>query len=100
MIEVLINRVLIKPDPVEKMSAGGIIMQLDERREKAETTTGIIMDIGPAAWLDPIMGGVPACEIGDHVVYSKYSGKFVTDPEDGEEYVVINDDGIQARLRA
>jgi len=98
MIEALINRVIIKPDPVETASKGGIILALDERQEKAATTTGTIIGIGPAAWLDPIMGGEPACEIGDHVVYAKYSGKFVTDPEDGEEYVVVNDDAIQARI--
>jgi len=98
MIEALGHRVIIKPDPVETMSQGGIVLALDERREKSETSTGIVIDYGPAAWLDPAMGGEPWVEKGDHVVYAKYAGKFITDPDDNVEYVVINDDAIQARI--
>jgi len=99
VIEVLLNKILIKPDDIEKVSEGGIIIaQTDSyiRSEKAATTTGIIIDIGPAAWLDPILGGVPACKVGDKVLYSKYSGKLAKFEE--IEYVVINDDAIQARI--
>lgn len=101
MLEALLNRVIVKPDPIEEVSAGGILIaQTDSyvRQEKSETSTGVIVDIGPAAWLDPVLGGEPCCEIGDRVVYAKYSGKFVTDPDDGEEYSVINDDAVQARI--
>jgi len=103
MIEALGNRVIIKSDYVEgeKVSDGGIIYgvtDLEKRQAKSETSTGEIVDIGPSAWLDPILGGEPWCKVGDKVLYSKYSGKFVTDPEDSVEYVVINDDAIQARI--
>lgn len=92
------NRVIIFPDPVEETSKGGIILNLDERTEKASCSTGTIVGIGPSCWLDPALGGEPWCEIGDRVVYAKYSGKFVTDPDDEKEYVVINDDSIQVGI--
>lgn len=101
-MEALGNRVIIKPDDIEKTHSLGngkeLVLALNERVEKAETTTGTIIDFGPAAWLDPLMGGEPWVEIGDKVVYAKYAGKFITNPEDGEEYVVVNDDAIQVKL--
>lgn len=98
MLEPLGNRVIVLPDPVETKTQSGIILALDERREKSETSTGTVVDFGPSAWLDPLLGGEPWCEKGDRVVYAKYSGKFVTDPDDNTEYVVINDDAVQARI--
>lgn len=101
MIEALGNRVIIKPDPIEEISAGGIVIAQTEkymREEKAATSTGVVVGYGPAAWLDPIMGGEPWVDVGDRVVYARYSGKYVIDPADNVEYVVINDDAIQARI--
>lgn len=98
MIDPLGHRVIIFPDPVETKTASGIILALDERQEKAACSTGTIVDFGPSAWLDPALGGEAWCKKGDRVVYAKYSGKFVIDPEDEKEYVVINDDAIQARI--
>ncbi len=101
MLEALGNRVIIKPDPIEEVSKGGIVIAQTEtylREEKAATSTGVIIGFGPAAWLDPILGGEPWCEPGDQVVFARYSGKYVIDPDDGLEYVVINDDAIQARI--
>ena len=97
-LEPLGNRVIVLPDPVEEVSAGGIILNLDERQERAACSTGTIVDFGPSAWLDPILGGEPWVDKGDRVVFAKYSGKFVTDPDDDKEYVVVNDDAIQARI--
>lgn len=97
MLEALGNRVIVKPDPIEE-KIGEIYVVRDERTAKSETNTGTIVDYGPAAWLDPAMGGKPWVEKGDHVVFAKYSGKFVVDPDDEQEYVVVNDDAIQARI--
>lgn len=101
MLEALGNRVIIKPDPIEEVSEGGIVFAQTTqfmRDEKASTSTGEVIGFGPAAWLDPAMGGEPWVDIGDRVVFARYSGKYVTDPDDNKEYVVINDDAIQARI--
>jgi len=101
MIEALGNRVIIKPDSIEEVTEGGIVIAQTPtyvREEKAATSTGVVVDYGEAAWLDPVMGGEPWVARGDRVVFARYAGKFVTDPEDNEEYVVINDDAIQARI--
>lgn len=95
-MEALGNRVVILPDPVETTTDSGIILTLDEKAERSQTTTGIVHDFGPAAWLDPVMGGKPWVEKGDHVVYAKYSGKNFE--YNGIEYVVVNDDAIQVRI--
>jgi len=104
-MEALGNRVIILADKDindagEQVSDSGIIIrtesQVSEYRD--QTTTGTIVDFGPAAWLDPIMGGEPWVEKGDRVVFAKYSGKFFTNPEDDVEYICVNDDAIQVKL--
>ena len=96
------NRVLILPDSIEEVSKGGIIIGGGaefERQEKAACTTGTIVDFGPSAWLDPALGGEPWVKKGDRVVFAKYSGKYIKDPEDDKiEYMVVNDDAIQVRI--
>lgn len=96
--EPFFNKVIILPDPVESTSKGGIILNLDERTEKAACSTGTVVDWGPSAFLDPILGGESPVKKGDRVIYAKYSGKYFTDPDDDKEYVVLNDDALQVRI--
>jgi len=98
MISVLGHRVLVKPDAVEMRSAGGIYLNPDERKEKAAIITGVILDIGSTAWKDPGLGNYPWAEVGDKVSYAKYGGKFMADPETGEELVILNDEDIICKL--
>jgi co-chaperonin GroES (HSP10) len=98
MINVLGHRVLVKPDSVETRSAGGIYLNPDERKEKAAIITGTIIDIGATAWKDPGLGGFSWAEIGDKVSYAKYGGKFMIDPENGSELVILNDEDIICKL--
>ena len=102
MIEALGNRVIIEPDkPKNKHDLGNgkmLDLAIDERAEKSATSTGTVVALGDLAYLDPILGGEPWVNVGDHVIYAKYSGKFIIDPDDEKEYVVINDDAIQARI--
>lgn len=107
-------RLLILPDHVETKSTGGIIQVVDYDgaldMEKAHISSGVVVAIGPMAWrgikgYDYEKGG-PWCKVGDHVKYSKYSGKFLNDPliRDEEEksgmlkYALVNDEDIQCVL--
>jgi len=97
-MEPLGHRVIILPDSVEKMTDWGFDLNPDEKAERSQTSSGTVIDFGPSAWLDPALGGKPWVEKGDRVIFAKYSGKFITNPEDEKEYVVVNDDAIQVRL--
>lgn len=87
-------RVLIKPDPLEEKSEGGIlIVHQDERLARAGTQTGTLVAVGKTAWAD---SPEPWCSVGDHVIYAKYAGKIVTDPDTAEEYMIVNDEDVLA----
>ena len=107
-------RLFILPDPVEVVSAGGIISKVDYEGsmelEMAHVSTGTVVSIGPMAWkgikgYDHGVGG-DWCKVGDHVKYSKYSGKFIYDPfvkDDNDssgmlKYALVNDEDIQCVL--
>lgn len=100
------NKVIILPieaetnEQGEEVSEGGIITKTakEVRDTRDQTSVGTVIDFGPSAWLDPALGGVPWCKKGDKVVYAKYSGKFLINPDDKKEYVVVNDDAIQVGL--
>ena len=90
------HRVLIKPDNPEetdevyrKAQSFGLILQEDQmKKEKAASTTGVVVSIGSTAWVD--YGGEPWAKVSDRVHYVKYSGVFVKD-DDGVDYAIVND---------
>lgn len=90
------HRVLIKPDNVEDkdelyQKAKAIGLELSDstlKKEKAASTTGVIVAIGKTAWLD--YGNDPWAKVGDRVHFVKYSGVFVKD-DDGVDYAIAND---------
>ncbi len=110
---------LILPDAVDgrsedgvRMTEGGIALSnYDNAREleDARVETGIVVSIGPMAWK-----GIKGydydtlgdwCKVGDHIIYSKYSGKFLFDPivDDpathvGVKYAIIPDEMVQVVL--
>ena len=95
MLEPAGGRVLIKPDSVEKVSEGGIIMAVDERVEKQGIRVGIVKSVGKTAW-SWTTTGEPWAKVGDKVYYARHSGTFITDPTDEakEEYILVNDEDI------
>jgi co-chaperonin GroES (HSP10) len=88
------NRVLVLPDEIEEMSAGGIALPEDARKQHAMSqTTGIFIAAGPDAWThstqikyrmidgawkpaEKIVTGYsePFAEPGDRVVFAKFGG--------------------------
>lgn len=98
MLKALGFRVLIDVQ-VEEKSKGGIVIALDQKWEEAKQEIGTILDIGPGAWKDyTCTNGEPWAKVGDKVVYSKYGGKFVEDPNTGRRLMVINDSDILCKV--
>ncbi len=97
------HRVLIKPDPIEEVSAGGIVLAKPGNQAKLEvmaTETGTVVDLGPTCWLNYDRNQpewTPWCKPGDRVIFAKYAG-LRRKGVDGKEYLVINDKGACAVL--
>jgi co-chaperonin GroES (HSP10) len=101
MIVPLLHRILVKPDLLEekdetyrRATASGIVIpNLDERsREQAAIDTGKVVSIGSTAFKD--FGTDSPIATGDYVVYAKYGGKAVTDPETSEKFILLNDEDV------
>ena len=95
-IEPVGYRVLIEPESGEKKTDSGLIIP---PRERIEQEIGTIVAIGPLAWADHANGENWA-EVGDRVLYAKYGGKMVTDPETGVDYRCVNDEDIVCRIHS
>jgi co-chaperonin GroES (HSP10) len=96
-------RVLLKPDEVERTSKGGIVLAVDENKERIAQEYGVVVAVGPLAWksYDKTSGkwiGEPWVKAGDKVIYSRYGGKFIKEQGSEEWYVVINDEDILAKV--
>lgn len=108
------HRLLIKPIAVIKSlqedvpdflrSSGFEISVGDKRTElmyEHGVERGTVVAVGNMAWRDPdlgygIEGWKPWAEIGDEVIFVKYSGRPCVDPISGDEYLVINDVDVYA----
>jgi len=96
MIKPAGHRVLLKADPIETVSKGGIIVVAsteEEKLERAAQTNGTLVQTGQAAWEDY---NAPWASVGDRVSYIRHAGKWINDPVTGEEYVILNDIDILA----
>lgn len=101
-IDVIGFRILVKQDDVIESKykttipgfqvAGG-----DKDREQVAMDKGTVVSIGPTAFQDYKFDN--PLKVGDHIVYAKFAGKEVVDPEDSVKYVVILDEDVVAVLR-
>lgn len=87
-------RVLIQPDTLEEVSAGGIVLHSKElEKERWAMVTGTVIAIGHSCWKDQ-PGGIPWCSEGDRIIYQKNSGMRIWDPKIGkfrEDILLLND---------
>ena len=92
------HRVIVKPDPIEEVSKGGIIIShgSDKKRVEQAQQKGVIVAVGPTAW-KAFDDGLPWAKVGDRVYFAKYGG-YVFDHE-GSEYRLLNDEDITAIIR-
>lgn len=92
MIEPVLHRLLVKPDPVETVTASGIVLATNEKREQAAAEKGVVISMGPTCFRD-YGGNELTVEVGQRVFYAKYAGKEVTDV-DGQKYILLNDEDV------
>ncbi len=92
-IKPLGDRIVVKPLEQEEENVGGIIIP-DTAKEKPQE--GEIIAIGPGRTLDSGEIKAPSVAVGDKVLYGKYSGTEIK--YDGEDYLIVREDDILAKL--
>lgn len=99
-IEVLLDRIMVKPVDIEterKVEGTEIVIPIaygdKEDRHKASRVEGTVVGIGALAYKDIGDGACPV-KIGDFVVFAKYAGVYVTDPDTNEDLVILNDEDV------
>ncbi len=79
--------VLVQPyEPELKKSVIEIPKTVSDRTQMIEQRA-LVVEVGPAAWLDE---PVPRAKPGDKVLVSKYAGYLAEGPLDGQTYRFIN----------
>ena len=82
------DRVLVEPAAAEEKTASGIIIP-DTAKEKPQQ--GTIVAVGPGKKDEPI-----SVQVGDKVLYGKYSGTEIT--FDGKAYLIIRSSDVFGTL--
>jgi co-chaperonin GroES (HSP10) len=103
MILVVGCRILVKPYKIEEhdevyaraKASGLLIAERTERLEQTKIDRGTVLAIGEKCQEDY----VGTLKVGDVIGYAKFGGKFIEDPEDGETYLVINDEDVVCILK-
>ena len=90
--------VLIKPQDVETVSEGGVVVVLEEnvKLEENASIRGTVVAIGSTAWqaIDrDVEGWEPWAEVGDDVGYKRHVSDMFKD-EDGKKYFLMTDENI------
>lgn len=89
-------RVVIRPDPPETRTKGGIILpDMEVDNQKYAATKGTLIAAGANAFGD--WGGEKRPSPGDRIMYGKYAGTTFKGV-DGEDYLVCNDEDVIGRL--
>jgi len=92
--------VLVKPDPVEKVSEGGIIVHSNKdevSREEVARVKGTLVAAGETAW--DAFGGDKWAEVGDHVYFKRHVADRYLDENDyvddkPQVYFLLADENI------
>ena len=103
MIQPFNNKLVIKPykitetDAVYKSAlANGIVLPNEDKqkREQAAVDQGTVVAVGPTVFHD--FHCPDTVRVGDEVIFAKYAGKEVVDPNTGEAFTIINDEDLVA----
>lgn len=85
MLRPLEDKVIIeiKKETEKTTSSGLVLASLQEEKP----TEGVVVAVGPGITLQDGTHVAPDFEVGDTVIYSKYSGTEIT--HDGKDYLII-----------
>jgi len=96
MMTPLLHRILLKLDPIEEISAGGIVLPRELlAKERKAVEIGTVVAVGPTAF-EAFGGAKDTLKIGDRVIIARYSGKELE--ENDERFVVINDEDVLCKI--
>lgn len=88
--------VLVRPDSAKDALKTNMIEIPDSvlDKQRLEVDTGELVAVSKFAWTGIQGTTEPWAKVGDRVVYAKYGGKLMTDPETGEKLMLLNDKDI------
>ncbi|MCA9830067.1 MAG: co-chaperone GroES [Dehalococcoidia bacterium] len=89
----LADRIVITPLKQEEMTASGLVIP-DTVKEKPQQ--GEVMAVGPGRLDDNGKRIVIDVAVGDRILYAKYTGTEIK--LDGDEFIVLNEKDILAKL--
>ena len=93
-------RLLVEIKAVETVSTGGIVITLDQnvKMEAAGSQFGTVVSIGDTCWTGANGEKLSQwCKVGDKILFAKYGGRVVYDPEDKErDLMIMNDTDVIA----
>jgi chaperonin GroES len=91
-------KVLVRPDPVEEKTAGGIILaDTTKDQKKYAATRGTLISRGPNAFAEWGDGNAPID--GARIVFAQYSGLRIKG-DDGEDCLLMNDEDVVGLVAA
>ena len=80
------NYVIVKPETIEKVSQGGIILDDDMvSRENTAKVRGTLVASGELAWAD-IGTGRPQANVGDRVYFKRHASDKIEDEDDLDKH--------------
>lgn len=99
MIHPVGYRVLVRTDD-PKQALKNELIEIPEHIQEAQridVNTGVVVGLGPQCWVD-VGDGSKWADVGDHIIYVRYGGKRIEDPETGEWFILLNDKDIIGKL--
>jgi chaperonin GroES len=91
MLRPLGDRIVVKPNPQEEVTRGGIVLPDTARKKPRE---GEVVAVGPGKLLENGERAPMEVSLGDVVLYSEYGGTEVTTA--GEEYIILDEGSVLA----
>lgn len=92
-LQPLADRIVITPLKQEEVTASGLVIP-DTAKEKPQQ--GEVVAVGPGRLDDAGKRIALDVAVGDRILYAKYTGTEIK--LDGEDYIVLNDKDILAKL--